>query len=184
MPGAEVRIAADGEIQVRRGALTFRGYFQRPEATREAFTPDGHWLCTGDLGTIDADGALHIIGRKKELLALSTGKKVAPGPIEARLTEDPRIAQAMLVGEAQKYIAALLFVPSAASVSDTSELRVSLATIVDHVNSNLSSSEQIKRFEVIPAELTVGAGELTPTLKLRRDTIASRYHAAIQECYS
>lgn len=184
MPGTELRIAEDGEVQIRRSDLTFRGYFRRPDATREAFTADGAWLRTGDLGEIDEAGALRIIGRTKEILALSTGKKVAPGPIEARLTEDPFISQAMLVGEGEKYIAALLFVPSATTSSEPGALRARLAGVVDRVNRDLSSSEQVKRFAVIPDELTILAGELTPTLKLRRDAVAARYRGAIEECYS
>lgn len=107
MPGTEVRIADDGEILVRRGELTFAGYHGHPAETRDAFTPDG-WLATGDLGELLDNGSLRVSGRKKELIALSTGKKVAPLPIEAALAQDPWIGQAMLYGEGERFISALI----------------------------------------------------------------------------
>ena len=108
MPGTEVRIAADGEVQIRRSALTFSGYLNKPDETRDAFTPDGKWLRTGDRGQIDSVGRLRITGRAKELIALSNGRKIAPLPIEAELTASPFIAHAVCHGEGHKYLVALL----------------------------------------------------------------------------
>lgn len=108
MPGTTFRIADDGEVLIRRSALTFSGYHGNQAETRAAFTDDGLWLRTGDTGVIEAGGALRITGRKKELLVLSNGKKVAPLPIEAQLCESPLIGQAMLAGEGRPYVVALL----------------------------------------------------------------------------
>jgi len=198
MPGTAVTVAADGEILVRRSGLTFSGYHARPDDTAEAFTPDGAWLRTGDLGTIDADGRLHVTGRKKELIALSTGKKVAPAPIEARLAEDPWIAQAMLYGEGRKFVTALValrrpvveaWARAEGLGADFDALvghpavRERVQTAVDRVNAGLSRTEQVRRFALLDRELTLEAGELTPTLKLRRPLLAERYGDRLEALY-
>lgn len=195
MPGTELRIADDGEILVRRGAMTFDRYLHRDDETAAAFTPDGAWLRTGDLGELDARGRLRITGRIKELIALSTGKKVAPVPIEARLAGDPWIAQAMVVGEGRKFVAALV-VPraetmlawarehgapgDAAALAAHPAVRERLAAAIEGVNATLAPTERVQRFAVTPHEFTVADGGLTPTLKLRRGELARR-HAALLE---
>ncbi|HYJ80069.1 MAG TPA: AMP-binding protein [Longimicrobiaceae bacterium] len=198
MPGTELRVAEDGEILVRRGPLTFAGYRGRPEETRAAFSADGEWLLTGDLGAVGEDGALRVIGRKKELIALSTGKKVAPLPIEALLAQDPWIGQAMLYGEGQKFVSALLALrpamlkswaaeralrPDYPAVLEHPEVRARVRAAVDRVNQGLSRTEQIRRFVVIARELTAEDGELTPTLKLRRATVAEKFRAELDALY-
>lgn len=195
MPGTEVRIADDGEILVRRGAMTFTGYLHRPDETAAAFTPDGAWLRTGDLGRLDPRGRLHVTGRLKELIALSTGRKVAPLPIEAALVGDAWIAQAMVVGEGRKFVGALL-VPRMTTVHAwaTSEgvhgddatlathpaVRARLEAAVARVNAPLAPHERVQRFAVVPREFTVADGALTPTMKLRRAELERR-HAALLE---
>lgn len=202
MPGAEVRIAEDGEVLVRRGALTFRGYHGRESATLEAFTPDGEWLRSGDLGAIDARGALHITGRKKELIALSTGKKVAPLPIEAQLTSDPWIGQAMLYGEGRKFVSALIS-PRRSTVEAWArengvaaptesyeallalpEVRQHLSAAVARVNAALSRTEQVRRFALLERELSVEEDELTPTMKVRRARVAERFRDRLDALYT
>ncbi|HEX8243545.1 MAG TPA: AMP-binding protein, partial [Longimicrobium sp.] len=196
MPGTEIRVAEDGEILVRRGSLSFGGYRGRPRATADAFTPDG-WLLTGDLGQLLDDGSLRVTGRKKELIALSTGKKVAPLPIEAALAQDPWIGQAMLYGEGQKFISALISLRPAMlrrwadgrsdahgnGVVDHPELLTQVQAAVDRVNAGLSRTEQIRRFVVIGRELTAEDGELTPTLKLRRTVVAEKYRGELDALY-
>jgi long-chain acyl-CoA synthetase len=180
MKGTELRIADDGEVLIRRGALTFSGYWGRPGATREAFTDDGLWLRTGDLGRVDARGRLVITGRKKEILALSTGKKVSPLPIEARLAEHPRVAHAVLFGEGCAYVGALLFVPDAADDPTI------VPTLVEHVlavNATLAPHERIRRWHAVPSALTQGEGELTATMKVRRAAVAARHAAAVEELF-
>jgi long-chain acyl-CoA synthetase len=181
MPGTELRVAPDGELLVRRSALTFAGYLGRPDATRAAFTDDGRWLRTGDLGTVDADGRVRITGRLKELLALSTGKKVAPQPIEARLAEHPAVAHALVVGEGRRYAAALLFLaPDADAAADAA----ALAAHVEQVNAALPPHERVRRFHATADALSAEAGDLTPTLKVRRAAVEARYATVVDALYA
>ena len=198
MPGTELRIADDGEVLVRRSALTFSGYHGLPDETRDAFTADGEWLYTGDLGVITDRGTLVISGRKKELIALSTGKKIAPLAIEAALTDGIWISHAMLYGEGNKFISALLWLgrPAAEAwasehqaagsleeLAQQSEIRAAVAEMVQKVNANLSRSEQIKEWVLLGSEPTVEGGELTPTLKLRRKDVAAQYGHLLEHFY-
>lgn len=187
MPGTEVRVAGDDEILVRRGDLTFSGYLGRPAATRAAFTDDGEWLRTGDLGEIDERGLLRVTGRKKEVVALSTGKTVAVAPIESGLADDPLLQAAVAAGEERKFLSAVL-VPRREAVerwardreleaTDFSEvvrrpeLRERLQESVDRVNESLSRTESVRDFFVLDRELSVEEGELTPTGKVRRSRV-------------
>jgi long-chain acyl-CoA synthetase len=198
MPGTTIRIAEDGEVLVRRSGLTFSGYHRRPEDTVGAFTDDGIWLRTGDLGTVDGDGFLRITGRKKEILALSNGKKVAPLAIEARLCESPLIAHAMLYGEGRPFLTALLSIrPSMVErwrrehgvEGETTDLVRhpafvgAVQEIVDRVNAVVSRPERVRQFVILPHELTLEAGELTPTHKLRRSAVAARYAVLLDALY-
>lgn len=190
MPGTELRIAEDGEVQVRRSALTFSGYFGKPEETAAAFTPDGAWLRTGDLGQVDANGRLRITGRSKELIALSNGRKVAPLPIEAALTSDPLIAHAVCHGEGAKYLVALLSLRKDAvqSWARAHDVRAEWATLVEHpalrlvlqgaidaVNGGLARTDQLKAFAVTDVEFTERNGLLTPTMKIMRRAVYERF---------
>lgn len=198
MPGAEVRIAEDGEILLRRGPLCFAGYHGRPEETRAAFSADGEWLATGDLGEIDDRGLLRVTGRKKELIALSTGKKVAPLPIEARLVEDPWISQAVLYGEGRKFVSALLALRRPlveawarergldgeyAELLRAPELLQRVQAVVDGVNETLSRPERVCRWVLLERELTAEQEELTPTLKVRRPLVLERYGQRMDALY-
>lgn len=197
MPGTEVTVADDGELLIRRNALTFDGYHGKPEATREAFTADGQWLKTGDLAEL-VNGRIRIIGRKKELIALSNGKKVAPLPIEAALTQDSWIAHAMLYGEGERFITALL-VPrrpvieawvrerglglSYGDALTHPALLAHVQQLVDRVNAGLSRPEQVRRWTLLEHDLAPERGELTPTLKIRRSTLVERYRARLEPLY-
>ena len=199
MPGTELRIADDGEIMIRRCALSFSGYINRPEETAAAFTPDGTWLLTGDLGAVDAHGMLRITGRKKDLIALSTGKKVAPLPIEARLSSDPLISQVILCGEGRKYITALVSMRKApleswaesqqlrCSYEDlllTPELRDYVQTAINAANDDLSKPERIRKFHLLDRELTAEEGELTTTQKVKRALVQERYRDEVEALYA
>lgn len=199
MPGTEIRIAADGEILVRRCALTFDGYHDDPAATAAAFTDDGAWLRTGDIGTVDAHGMLRVTGRRKELIALSTGKKVAPVPIEARLTQTPLIGQAVLYGEGRRFISALLTLRRALLEQWASARGVvaewpallqhpdvlnEVTRAVEEVNRDLSGPERVRRFVLLDRDLSSAHDELTPTLKVRRDVIAQQFRDRFEALYT
>jgi long-chain acyl-CoA synthetase len=174
MPGCEVRIASDKEILVR-SKMMFSGYYKAPEETARMFA-DG-WLLTGDLGELDDDGFLKIIGRKKELIVTSTGKKVAPALLENMLKEHHLISQAMVYGEGRSYLVALITLNAAAP-------RESVQAIVDSVNRRVSSTESIKRFAILDRDFEIERDEITPTGKVKRDVIAQRYFNVIEELYA
>jgi long-chain acyl-CoA synthetase len=178
MEGSTLRIADDGEILVRRCDLTFSGYLGRPADTAAMFTADGAWLRTGDIGRIE-DGRLFVTGRFKELIALSTGKKVAPAPIEARLCQHPYIAQAVLYGEGRKYVTALLTLSEDAPPDAHEHVAVAVA----HVNADLSSPEQVRRFIIAHRALSPEMDEITPTLKIRRSVVAANFSDQLSALY-
>jgi long-chain acyl-CoA synthetase len=173
MPGCEVRIADDKEILVR-SEMMFSGYYKAPEETAKMFA-DG-WLLTGDLGELDEDGFLKIIGRKKELIVTSTGKKVAPALLENMLKENHVISQAMVYGEGRSFLVALITLNSAAP-------REVIQEIVEKVNQRVSSTESIKRFAILDRDFEIARDEITPTGKLKRDVITNRFRDVIDGLY-
>ena len=197
LPGVEVRIAPDGEV-LTRGPHVMKGYWNDP-ATTAATIRDG-WLHTGDLGELDADGFLRITGRKKDLLVLSNGKKVAPSCVEGLLLADPCIDQAVVCGEGRNYLSALL-VPAWDNVrgalqregvelasgpeewAKRPEVRGLLERRVRTALADLCSAEQVKKFLILPAPFSVAADELTVSLKLRRGVVVKRYAGRIEEMY-
>ncbi|WDZ88206.1 AMP-dependent synthetase/ligase [Micromonospora cathayae] len=198
LPGVRIAVAADGEV-LARGAVVFRGYWRNPGATRDAFTPDG-WLRTGDLGSLDDDGFLWITGRKKEIIVTASGKNVAPAPIEDQIRAHPLVSQCVLVGDGRPYVAALITVDPqewprwlarrgrpqvpVAELRDDPELRAEIQTAVDRANRSVSRAEAVKTFRVLARDLTEADGELTPTLKVRREVVLNRYAADIEALYS
>lgn len=198
LPSVRVRIADDGEVQCT-GASVFAGYWNNEKANAEAFTEDG-WFRTGDIGAFDDHGHLRITGRIKELLVTSGGKNVAPAVIEDRIAASPLVAQALVVGDGQKYIAALITVdaeylehwkagagkPANATLSeliDDPDLLAELQRAVDEGNAAVSSAEAVRRFRVLPREFTVESGHLTPSLKLRRSVIMADFADEVAELY-
>ena len=192
LPGVELRIAPDGEILAKTPAL-MRGYWRKPEATAEVVDAEG-WFHTGDIGHLDAQGFLFITDRKKDLLVTSGGKNVAPQPIEEALVSTGAVAQAVAVGDRYPYVTALL-VPNfellahdlgttdTAAIAADPRTAARLQSAVDRVNERLAEHERIRRFRILPRDLTVASGELTPTLKLRRRSIAERYGETIASMY-
>jgi long-chain acyl-CoA synthetase len=198
LPNVELRIAADGEI-LARGPNVMQGYLGRPEDTAAALR-DG-WFHTGDIGELDEAGYLRITDRKKDLIVLSSGKKIAPQPIEAGLKADPLVAEAMVVGEKRNYGAALLIPdfevlarraggpPPAdeaarARLLERDDVRQWFQEAVDAVNAQLARHEQIKRFALLARELSVQGGDLTPTLKIKRGVIEARHRDDIDALYA
>jgi len=189
IPGVEVRIAEDGEILVR-GPNVMLGYYNKPAETAEAIDPDG-WFHTGDLGMLDADGFLRITGRKKDIIVLANGKNVAPVPIEEQLKTSPYISEAVLFGDEQDVITALI-VPhfertrewakmqglpaqSDAELVELPEVKQLIKREIDRLTTHLADFEKVRRFTLIDHPFSIETGELTPTLKVRRHFIKQRY---------
>jgi long-chain acyl-CoA synthetase len=194
----ELKFAEDGELLVR-GPAVFSGYWQKPGSNAECFDAEGFFR-TGDIGHLDDDGFLYITDRKKELLKTSGGKLVAPQPIENKLKNNVLVAQAALVGDKHKFIAALIS-PNFAALEDWARRhgvqaadRMSLVAdeqvlkhfkeIVQEVNGSLANFETIKRFRVVADEWSQESGELTPSMKLKRRVITERYAGVISELYA
>jgi long-chain acyl-CoA synthetase len=198
-PGIELSLAEDGEVLVR-GETVMLGYRGAPEKTAETIDPDG-WLHTGDIGTLDEDGYLRIVDRKKELLINAAGKNMSPANIEATIKSvSPLIGQACAIGDGRPYNTALIvldadFAPvwasqhglTGRSLEELAGEPAVLATIqetLDAANSRLARVEQIKRFTVVPGDWLPGEDELTPTMKLRRKPIAEKYASEIAAMYA
>ena len=199
LPGVELRIAPDGEILARGANVATHGYFKKPEATAEAFTPDG-WFHTGDIGQIDPAGFLFITDRKKDLIVTAGGMNIAPQNIENLLKSDPFVSQAMVVGDRRPYPVALITVnpeelarfakeqgillTDPASVAKHAKVIERVGRIVDAKNAHLQSYAKIKKFAVLPADFSQERGELTPTLKVKRKVVVEKYQDVIASLYA
>ncbi|SCF00302.1 AMP-dependent synthetase/ligase [Micromonospora chokoriensis] len=198
LPGVTVRIEDDGEILIS-GELVFQGYWRNEAATAETISSDG-WFRTGDLGNLDADGYLSITGRKKELIVTAGGKNVAPAVLEDLVRAHPLISQCVVVGDAKPFIAALVTVdeealptwlenaglPADTTVEQLREhegLRQEIQTAIDTANQAVSKAEAIKMFRVLPRDFTEATGELTPSLKVKRQVVHKTYAAEIADIY-
>ncbi|ADT98940.1 MULTISPECIES: AMP-dependent synthetase/ligase [Mycolicibacterium] len=198
VPGNSMRLGEDGELLVR-GGVVFNGYWGNEEETRAVFT-DG-WFHTGDLGAIDDDGFLTIVGRKKEIIVTAGGKNVAPAQLEDRLRAHPLISQAMAVGDQQPFIAALITVDteafpgwkerhhkasdaSVADLADDPDLLAEIELAVKDANQAVSKAEAIRKFRILPVDFTEDTGELTPTLKVKRKVVAEKFAADIEALYA
>lgn len=194
--GLELKIAEDGEILVK-GPTVFQGYWEMPEETRNAFV-DG-WFKTGDIGELDSEGFLSITDRKKDLIKTSGGKFIAPQPIENALKSNVLIAQAAVIGDKRKY-ASVILSPHFPLLEDwahangvafssrqelvaTAKVRELYKGIVEDLNKRLAHFETIKKIVIVPDEFTVASGEITPTLKLKRRVIETKYKQQIDELY-
>ena len=190
----EFKIADDGEV-LARGPNVMQGYYGKPEATVEVMR-DG-WFCTGDIGSLDDDGYLTILDRKKELIVTAGGKNIAPNPIEAELKRSPLVAEAVLIGDRRPYVSALL-VPdftalatraavegaSREEIVERPDVVALFDEVVNRANDGLARHEQIKRSVLLPAEFGIATGELTPTLKVKRRVVAQRWSDAIERLYA
>ncbi|HLX19812.1 MAG TPA: long-chain fatty acid--CoA ligase [Gaiellaceae bacterium] len=179
--GSRIRIADDGEILVKSDTV-FAGYFKDPEATAAAFTEDGFFR-TGDVGEIDSDGFVKITDRKKDLIITAGGKNIAPQNLENALKASRFISQALVVGDRRPYVTALITLdPVEMNGSDRNPEEL-VQEIVDEVNRDRVRVEQIKRFTILPRDFTQEAGELTPTLKLRRRVVHEHFGDEIEKLY-
>ena len=197
IPGVQVKIGPDNEILVK-GPTVMRCYYNKPEATEAAFTPDG-WFRTGDAGRIDASGAIVLTERIKDLFKTSNGKYIAPQAIESRLGEDKYIDQVAVIGDRRKYVTAII-VPAFAALKEYARQKgISYKSLEDLVNNSeivrliqdrleqlqkgLAGFEKIKKFTLLPREFTMESGELTNTLKIRRPVINDHFAREIEAMY-
>jgi long-chain acyl-CoA synthetase len=198
IPHVEVRIAADGEIEVR-GPNVMRGYYNKPEQTAAVFTEDG-WFKTGDIGALDQDGFLRITDRKKELFKTSGGKYIAPQPIEQMIKGSRFVNQVVLIGNGRKFPAALI-VPDWERIHSYAELKgiktTSRAELCRHpriidlferqiasLTPDLAQYERVKKIALLENELTIEGGELTPTMKVKRRVVDQKYRDEIDRLYA
>jgi long-chain acyl-CoA synthetase len=193
LAGGELKIAEDGEI-LYRGPNVFLGYFKEPEATAETRI-DG-WLHSGDLGQVDADGFLSITGRKKEIIITAGGKNIAPKNIEASLKQIELVNEAVVIGDRRKYLTALVTLEPEASARFAQEHGLDAAKLhespvvrdliqkgVDEMNQQYARVEQVKKFAILPRNLTIDDGELTPTMKVKRKVVKEHFAREIEAMY-
>jgi long-chain acyl-CoA synthetase len=198
LPGVTIRVADDGEILIK-GDLVFQGYWNNPEATAEVLD-DAGWFRTGDLGRLDADGFLRITGRKKEIIVTAGGKNVAPAVLEDRIRAHPLVSQAVVVGDRQPFIAALITVdeeawprwraerglPRESTIADARDhpaLRAEIQQAVDEANRAVSKAEAVKVFRILPRDFSEATGELTPSMKVKRAVVHTTYAEEIADIY-
>jgi long-chain acyl-CoA synthetase len=197
IPNVLVKLAADGEVLVK-GPCVMRGYYLDPEGTRAAFSEDG-WLKTGDIGRLDADGYLYLTDRKKDLLKTAGGKYVAPQPIEDALRSSPYILNAVVLGDRQRFVAALIVpnfanvraraqrdgvaFPSDAELAQDPRVRELIAAEVRRLTAHLAQYETIKRFALLAEDFSFDGGSLTYTMKVKRRVIAEKYAVLIEQLY-
>ena len=196
IPGTSVRVADDGEL-LFKGGQVFSGYWHNEEATAEVLEGDG-WFHTGDVGEVDDEGFVRITGRKKEILVTAGGKNVAPAVLEDRLRAHPLISQCMVVGDRQPFIAALVTIDpdsfpawaeangksrGIADLVDDPDLRAEIQTAVDDANKAVSKAESIRKFRILPVDWTEEGGQLTPSLKLKRNVVTRECRNEIAALY-
>jgi len=198
MPGAELKIAQDGEVCMR-GRHVFKGYYKDPAATADTLDAD-RWLHSGDIGTIDDDGFLQITDRKKDLIITAGGENIAPALVEGYLKGIPVVSQAVVIGDRQRYLSVLLTLNSeripvdalacgstatdAATAARDDRFLSFLQRQIDAVNARLARVQAVKKFKVIPHEFTVEGGELTPSMKVKRKVVTEKYKSEIDKLYS
>ncbi len=195
-PGCEVKLAEDGEILVR-GPNVFKGYYKNPEATAETLV-DG-WLRTGDLGEIDDEGYVKITGRKKDIIITAGGKNITPANIEAEVKQHPLVSQCVVIGDRRPYLVALVTLDPEEAVTyakehglpedpeqlaANEEVRATIQRHIDRINEKFARVEQVKKFVILPRDLSQESGELTPTMKVKRNVVADKYAGEVESLYS
>jgi long-chain acyl-CoA synthetase len=196
-PGVEQRLDVDGEVLIR-GPSIFCGYLHNPEATAEMMDEEG-WLHTGDIGVIDEDGFLSIVGRKKEIIITSGGKNISPEKVENALKLSPYIKEAVALGDGRKFVGALIQVDyeivsdwalrlgishsEYADLAFKPQVEKLVKQAVDEANERLAGPEQVRAFRILPKELHEDDGEMTPTRKVRRRFVSQKFSDLIQSIY-
>jgi long-chain acyl-CoA synthetase len=195
-PGCEVKIADDGEILVK-GPNVFQGYYKNEEATRETIV-DG-WLHTGDIGEMDAEGFIKITGRKKDIIITAGGKNITPANLENEIKQHPLVSQCVVVGDRRPYLVALVTLDPEEVVAyakghglpedpeqlaANGEIRKAVEDHVADINEKFARVEQVKKIAILPRDLSQEAGELTPTLKVKRAVVAAKHEPEIEKLYA
>jgi long-chain acyl-CoA synthetase len=194
--GCEIKIADDGEILVR-GPNVFQGYYKNEEATRE--TLEDGWLHTGDIGELDSDGYLSITGRKKDIIITAGGKNITPANLEAEIKQSPYVSQCVVIGDRRPYLVALITLDmeecaklceekgwsaDPAELRHNEEMRAIIEKHIDAINEKFARVEQVKKFEILPHDLSQETGELTPTMKVKRNVVADKFEKDVESLYS
>ncbi len=194
--GVELKLAEDGELLLK-GPNVFQGYYKNQAATDETIT-DG-WLHTGDIASIDDDGYVSIIGRKKEIIITAGGKNITPVNIEQEVKRHPLVSQCVVIGDRRPYLVALItldqealtrfaaeqgMLDEPAAMTTSPLVRETIEEHIEQVNRNFARVEQVKRFHILPHDLSQEGGELTPTLKVKRPVVATKYEKEIEELYA
>jgi long-chain acyl-CoA synthetase len=194
--GCDVKIAEDGEILVK-GPNVFQGYYKNEEATRETIV-DG-WLHTGDIGEMDAEGFIKITGRKKDIIITAGGKNITPANLEAEIKQHPLVSQCVVVGDRRPYLVALVTLDPEEIVKHAQEnglpedpaklasdpgVRADIQAHIDQINEKFARVEQVKKFAILSQDLSQEGGELTPTLKVKRNVVADKHESEIEKLYS
>ena len=198
LPGVEVRVAEDDELLMRGGVIT-AGYYKLPDKTAEAFEPDG-WLHSGDLARIDEDGFVWIIGRKKDIIITAAGKNIAPAIMETALGNHPIVSKAAMVGDRRKFLSIVIALDpeeapgwaeangieyhDLASFSQDERVVEEIKRAIDEANTKVARVEQIKKWIIVPDEWSPESGELTPSLKLKRNVVLDQYASQIDQLYA
>jgi long-chain acyl-CoA synthetase len=197
LPGMAIGIGDDGEILIK-GGVVMAGYWRDDAATKEAIDPDG-WLRSGDIGELDEDGFLRVTGRKKEIIITAGGKNIAPAVLEDRLRASALISQCLVVGDAQLFVAALVTIDEEAlpawaeanekvgvsleDLIDDPDLNSAVQWAIDDANLAVSRPESIREFRILPEDLTIEGGQLTPTLKVKRSVVLEEYADTLDDIY-
>jgi long-chain acyl-CoA synthetase len=199
IPGTTARVAEDGEL-IFKSPVVFAGYWQNDTATKESIDDEG-WFHTGDIGEIDADGFVKITGRKKELIVTAGGKNVAPAVLEDRVRAHWLVSQCLVVGDQQPFIAALVTIDpesfpawleqnglpattTVAEVADNAALKAEIQAAIDDANKAVSHAESIRKFTILPIDWTEDGGQVTPSMKLKRNVVSKEHAAEIEELFS
>ena len=198
IPGTTIKIADDGEVLIK-GPIVMRGYWQNDAANKEVFTDDGYFR-SGDLGRLDEEGFLYIVGRKKELIVTSGGKNVAPAVLEDRLRAHPLVSQCIVVGDNQPYIAALITIDqdaikgwiaankkdgaTIAELANDPDLIAVIQTAVDEANKAVSRAESIRKFTILPVDFTIAGGQLTAKLSVKRHVVQQQFAKEIADLFA
>ena len=198
IPGTSIKIAEDGEVLIR-GPIVMQGYWQNEDANAEVFDAD-RWFKTGDLGKLDDEGFLYIVGRKKELIVTAGGKNVAPAVLEDRLRAHPLVSQCIVVGDNQPFIAALVTIDQdalkgwvannkkdGASINELindPDLIAVVQTAVDEANKAVSKAESIRKFTILPVDFTIAGGHLTAKLSVKRHVVAKEFAQEIDALFT